>query len=76
MYGHVIAEFSRMDRMSKGRTIRKLMGRGGGGGGQIRCIMGDVQVANCSRVRKRVTFGAVRSRRDRVRSCYLPFSVL
>ena len=31
---------------------------GGGGGGQIRCIMGDVQVANCSRVRKRVTFGA------------------
>ena len=27
MYGHVIAEFSRMDRISKGRTIRKLMGR-------------------------------------------------
>ena len=33
MYGHVIAEFSRMDRISKGRTIRKLMGRGGGGAG-------------------------------------------
>ena len=32
MYGHVIAEFSRMDRISKGRTIRKLMKRGGGGG--------------------------------------------
>ena len=31
MYGHVIAEFSKMDRISKGRTIRKLMGRGGGG---------------------------------------------
>ena len=31
MYGHVIAEFSRMDRISKGRTIRKLMGWGGGG---------------------------------------------
>ena len=37
---------------------------GGGGGGQIRCIMGDVQVANCSRVRKGVTFGAVRSRSE------------
>ena len=32
MYGHLIAEFSRMDRISKGRTIRKLMGWGGGGG--------------------------------------------
>ena len=32
MYGPVIAEFSRMDRISKGRTIRKLMGRGGRGG--------------------------------------------
>ena len=32
----MIAEFSRMDRISKGQTIRKLMGRGGGVGGRAK----------------------------------------